>query len=270
MAYDPATGGVVPSNIQVSSGAAVQNAGHSFSRPITPDNPYTVVNAGSGEEVTMMWGRVSGQVGGQQVAEGFLADGTPATLNSRTGQYLDQMTVSGRLGGFDNPGVIAKLSYGNTSILEGVDLTNIAQRNEVIPQIAKGVSDNFLVANQSFADSFQTNASLGLGKKGVGSLGGSSYSQDLNRLSQNLVTQRLMDTAIANQNNPEMARTALANDIRTMTGDNYREIKKMIGDYDRNHVVDEATNAAEKIRDVWNDAGEKGKKHGPWGGDPGM
>ena len=159
MAYDPESGDVVPSNINVSTGAGYHEIGQYFERPITPDSPYVLTNPSSGEPVTITSGRVYGQSGVYQQAEGFMSDGTPVTLGSSDGHMMDRMTLGERFNGFGSPYVLSRLSQGIDTMIRGIDLTEASQRAEVVPQIAKAVSSNFVSANQSYVD--QVASSLG-------------------------------------------------------------------------------------------------------------
>ena len=159
MAYDPESGDVVPSNINVSTGAGYHKIGQYFERPITPDSPYELTNPSSGEPVTITSGRVYGQSGVYQQAEGFMSDGTPVTLGSSDGHMMDRMTLGERFNGFGSPYVLSRLSQGIDTMIRGIDLTEASQRAEVVPQIAKAVSSNFVSANQSYLD--QVASSLG-------------------------------------------------------------------------------------------------------------
>ena len=112
MAYDPESGDVVPSNINVSTGAGYHMIGQYFERPITPDSPYVLTNPSSGDTVTITSGRVYGQSGVYQQAEGFMSDGTPITLGSSDGQIMDRMTLGERFNGFGSPYVLSRLGQG--------------------------------------------------------------------------------------------------------------------------------------------------------------
>ncbi len=253
MAYDPESGDVVPSNINVATGAGYHDTGQYFERPITPDAPYVLTNPSSGETVTLTSGRVYGQAGIYQQAEGFMADGTPLTLGSADGQSMDRMSVGERFSGFGSPYVLSRMGQGIDTMISGVDLMDASQRAEVIPQVAKAVSSNFVSANQNYVDQIASTlgGSVGGGlSKGVGASGnvGASFTRrDVNELGQNLITQRLMDvTASATTN--EGARAALQKEISSMTGNNYRYMKDAIEDYGQNHIKDAARDTANTIK----------------------
>jgi len=243
MSFDPESSEVIPSNINVSTGAGYHMIGQYFERPITPDSPYVLTNPSSGDTVTITSGRVYGQSGVYQQAEGFMSDGTPITLGSSDGQIMDRMTLGERFNGFGSPYVLSRLGQGIDTMIRGVDLTEASQRAEVIPQIAKAVSSNFVSANQSYVDQIASSygGSLGGGISkviGVSGNAGVSFSKrDLTELSQNVITQRLMDvTADATTN--EAASEALQNEISSMTANNYRYMKSAINEYSQNHIKD--------------------------------
>jgi hypothetical protein len=253
MAYDPASDDVVPSNIDVSTGAGYHNIGQYFERPITPDNPYMLTNPSSGEEITLTSGRVYGQAGIYQQAEGFMADGTPLNLGSADGRHIDRMGVGERFSGFSSPYVLARLGLGIDDMMQGADLTNPSHRAEVIPQIAKAVSANFVSANQSYVDQLAStlggSAGAGVGGKlgASGNIGVTWARQDVGRLTQNVITQRLMDVSTSATTNTG-ARAALQNEIQTMTGNNYRYMKDVIDEYSQNHIKDAARDTISRVQ----------------------
>lgn len=253
MAYDPASGDVVPSNIDVSTGAGYHDIGQYFERPISPDNPYMLTNPSSGEEITLTSGRVYGQAGIYQQAEGFMADGTPLTLGSADGRHIDRMGVGERFSGFGSPFVLARLGLGIDDMMQGADLTNPSHRAEVIPQIAKTVSANFVSANQSYVDQLAStlggSAGAGVGGRlgASGNVGATWARQDVGRLTQNVITQRLMDVTTSATTNAG-ARAALQNEIQTMTGNNYRYMKNVIDEYSQNHIKDAARDTISRVQ----------------------
>ncbi len=254
MAYDPNTGDIVPSNIDVSTGAGFHNFGQYFERPITPDHPYVLTNPSSGDAVTITSGRVYGQSGIYQQAEGFMADGTPVSLGSSDGHVLDRMSLGERFGGFGSPYVLSRLSRGIDTMIKGVDLTEASQRTEVIPQIAGAVSSNFVSANQSYIDQVTSTMSGSIGGGvtkylGVSGKADASFTkQDLNRYAQNLITQRLLDVTAQAEDN-EAAREALQKEIGYMTANNYRHMKSAINEYSQNHIKDTAQKAARRFEE---------------------
>ena len=253
MAYDPESGDIVPSNINVSTGAGFHNFGQYFERPITPTSPYALNNPSSGDTVTITSGRVYGQSGVYQQAEGFMADGTPVSLGSSDGHVLDRMSLGERFNGFGTPYVLSRLSQGIDSMIRGIDLTEVSQRAEVIPQIAKAVSSNFVSANQNYLDQVTSSlgGSLSAGiSKGLGASGstGVSFSKrDLSELSQNVITQRLMDVT-ENASTNEVAMEALQREISAMTANNYRYMKSAINEYSQNHIKDMASDTVDKMK----------------------
>jgi len=258
MAYDPASGDVVPSNINVASGASYHNIGQYFERPITPDAPYTLTNPSSGEQVTLNSGRVFGQAGVYQQAEGFMPDGTPLNLGSSDGRYIDRMSVGERFSGFSTPYVLSRMGMGIDDMMSGVDLTNPSHRSEVIPQIAGAVSATFVSANQTYLDqvasqlggSLSGSGGLGKGGLGLGVSGNANASftrEDIGRFSQDLITQRLMDVT-SNATSNEGARAALRQEITSMTGNDYRYMKNAISKYSQNHIEDGAKETMNSIR----------------------
>jgi hypothetical protein len=258
MAYDPESGDVVPSNIDVSSGAGYHIIGQYFERPITPDNPYVLTNPSSGDTLTITSGRVYGQFGVYQQAEGFMSDGTPITLGSSDGQIMDRMALGERFNGFGSPYVLSRLGQGIDTMIRGVDLTDASQRAEVIPQIAQAVSSNFVSANQGYVDQIASSygGSLGGGiSKFIGvsaDVGASFTKQDIGRFTQNLITQRLMDVT-ANTATNEAAREKLQNEISAMTANNYRYMKSAINEYSRNHIKDGARAIYKDLQEVGSD-----------------
>jgi hypothetical protein len=254
MAYDPESGDVIPSNINVSTGAGYHMIGQYFERPITPDSPYALTNPSSGDTVTITSGRVYGQSGVYQQAEGFMSDGTPVVLGSADGQSMDRMTLGERFSGFGSPYVLSRINQGIDTMIKGVDLTDASQRAEVIPQIARAVSSNFVSANQGYFDQIRSSygGSLGGGiSKFIGvsaEVGASFTKQDIGRFTQNLITQRLIDvTASATTN--EAAREELQNEISSMTANNYRYMKSAINEYSQNHIKEGLKDAGESIKE---------------------
>ena len=114
------------------------------------------------------------------------------------------------------------------------------------------MSSNFFSANQGYFDQVVSSigGSLGGGiNKGIGASGsaGVSFSKrDLNELSQNVITQRLMDVT-ANALTNEAAREELQKEISSMTANNYRYMKSAINEYSRNHIKDMARDTTEKM-----------------------
>ena len=258
MAYDPESGDVVPSNIKVSTGAGYHKIGQYFERPITPDSPYALTNPSSGDTVTITSGRVYGQSGVYQQAEGFMSDGTPVTLGSSDGHSMDRMALGERFKGFGSPYVLSRMAQGIDTMLRGVDLTEASQRAEVVPQIARSVSSNFVSANQSYVDQVAStlggSVSGGL-SRGIGASGnaGASFTKrDVTEFAQNVITQRLMDVT-ANATTNEAARQALQNEISSMTANNFRYMKSAINEYSQNHIKDVVRDAADKMRDGFKD-----------------
>jgi hypothetical protein len=254
MAYDPESGDVVPSNINVSTGAGYHMIGQYFERPITPESPYALTNPSSGDTVTITSGRVYGQSGVYQQAEGFMSDGTPVSLGSADGQIMDRMSVGERFSGFGSPYVLSRMNQGIDTMIRGVDLTDASQRTEVIPQIAQAVSSNFVSANQGYLDQIASSygGSLDGGiSKFVGisaDVGASFTKQDVGRFTQNLITQRLMDVT-ANATTNEAAREELQNEISSMTANNYRYMKSAINEYSQNHIKEGLKDAGESIKE---------------------
>ena len=254
MAYDPESGDVIPSNINVSTGAGYHMIGQYFERPITPDSPYALTNPSSGDTVTITSGRVYGQSGVYQQAEGFMSDGTPVSLGSADGQIMDRMSVGERFNGFGSPYVLSRLGQGIDTMIRGVDLTDASQRAEVIPQIAQAVSSNFVSANQSYVDQIYLIIWRFLRCRGLvnslgvsGNAGASVNKRDVNQFAQNIITQRLMDSTASATTNEE-ARDALQNEISSMTANNYRYMKSAINEYSQNHIKEGLKDAGESIK----------------------
>jgi hypothetical protein len=138
-------------------------------------------------------------------------------------------------------------------MIKGVDLTDASQRAEVIPQIARAVSSNFVSANQSYVDQFGTTLSGaidtgGLKLFGINAGAGSSINKrDINQFTQNIITQRLMDSTASATTNEE-AREALQNEISSMTANNYRYMKSAINEYTMSHVKESLKDAGESIK----------------------
>jgi hypothetical protein len=140
-------------------------------------------------------------------------------------------------------------------MIRGIDLTEASQRAEVIPQIAKAVSSNFISANQTYVDQIASSFGGALGGGiskviGVSGNAGVSFSKrDLTELSQNVITQRLIDvTADATTN--EEARETLQNEISAMTANNYRYMKSAINEYSQNHIKDGFGDLAKSVKDM--------------------
>jgi hypothetical protein len=241
--------------------------GQYFERPITPDNPYVLTNPSSGDTVTITSGRVYGQSGVYQQAEGFMSDGTPVTMGSADGQTMDRMTLGERFSGFGSPYVLSRMNQGIDTMIRGVDLTEASQRAEVIPQIAQAVSSNFVSANQNYVDqvasSWGGSLSGGVSKViGVSGNAGVSFSKrDLTELSQNVITHRLMDVTASAVTN-EAAREALQNEISAMTANNYRYMKSAINEYSRNHIKEGLKDAGESIKEWDSENFDSNKDYG--------
>ena len=98
--------------------------------------------------------------------------------------------------------------------------------------------------------------------KGIGASGNAGVSftkRDLTELSQNVITQRLMDVT-ANATTNEAAREALQNEISSMTTNNYRYMKSAISEYSQSHIKDMAQDTADKMRNGLKDF-DKNKKN---------
>ncbi len=182
-----------------------------------------------------------------------MSDGTPVSMGSSDGHVMDRMSLGERFNGFGTPYVLSRLGQGIDTMVRGVDLTDASQRAEVVPQIAKAVSSNFISANQNYLDQVTSSlgGSLGLGTGKIigasGSAGVTFSKRDLTELSQNVITQRLMDVT-ANASTNQIAREALQYEVSAMTANNYRYMKSAIKEYSQNHIKDMASDAVDKMK----------------------
>jgi hypothetical protein len=174
------------------------------------------------------------------------------------------MSVGERFNGFGSPYVLSRLGQGIDTMIRGVDLKEASQRAEVIPQIAKAVSSNFVSANQTYVDHLITTFGGSIGTGGWGKLVGISGNagvsvnkRDVNQFAQNIITQRLMDSTASATTNEE-AREALQNEISSMTANNYRYMKSAINEYTQNHVTEGLKDVGNSIKEMHEHLKERG------------